>query len=514
MFLAGVAMGTGSTITVKVLYALESIGLSGHSQRFEKPLLTTWVMFLSMTLALPIHFLVEWRQHAVYHQAVAYHRVKKLPQPTSLTAPVEVPWRTFFLLVIPAAFDLLGTALASIGLLFTTVSVYQLVRCSVIIVTAILKATILQQKLATYMWIGIGINTLAMVVVSSTSFLPEWEWESNHSSVAASTSSGSASTRDPRIGIFFILLSCLVQGSQYVFEEKVMTIDNAPPLVVVGMEGLWGTLLMPLVVFPWAYILPGSDVGGCLENLFDSYVMISNSTVIQLVLLAFTLTVCLYNIFCIYVTFLLNSIWHAILDNFRPISVWGTDLALFYLFTHHKFGEPWTIYSWIELIGMILLFAGTAVYNGNIQIPQLQQEYEEFLTTDQQEEEEDLGTGTSLPGSAFSAASADGVPTEKSGLLRSVHGRGSGSSSGSLYGSGLSPSNHVDISSPLLTRSPLVTKQLLSRESSRHSHSPLSHSLSHSSGLPGYYSNRDLNAEFGRHFRFLQPYSLSISLSS
>jgi hypothetical protein len=37
-----------------------------------------------------------------------------------------------------------------------------------------------------------------------------------------------------------------------------MTVDNAPPLVVVGMEGLWGTLLMPLIVFPWSYILPGT----------------------------------------------------------------------------------------------------------------------------------------------------------------------------------------------------------------------------------------------------------------
>ena len=30
-----------------------------------------------------------------------------------------------------------------------------------------------------------------------------------------------ADNRDPRVGIGFILLSCLVQGTQYVFEEKV-----------------------------------------------------------------------------------------------------------------------------------------------------------------------------------------------------------------------------------------------------------------------------------------------------
>jgi len=34
----------------------------------------------------------------------------------------------------------------------------------------------------------------------------------------------------------FIVLSCLVQGTQYVFEEKLMHVDDVPPLVVVGME--------------------------------------------------------------------------------------------------------------------------------------------------------------------------------------------------------------------------------------------------------------------------------------
>jgi hypothetical protein len=102
-----------------------------------------------------------------------------------------------------------------------------------------------------------------MLLVAATSFLP-----------ANSLEEGG---RDPRIGIFFILLSCTVQGSQYVFEEKVMTVDNAPPLVVVGMEGVWGAVLMPLVVFPWAYILPGSDYGGCIENFEDTWIMFRNS---------------------------------------------------------------------------------------------------------------------------------------------------------------------------------------------------------------------------------------------
>jgi hypothetical protein len=34
----------------------------------------------------------------------------------------------------------------------------------------------------------------------------------------------------------------------------------------------------------------------------------------------------------VFITKLLSSVWHAILDNFRPVAVWAADLALFYWF--------------------------------------------------------------------------------------------------------------------------------------------------------------------------------------
>jgi len=61
---------------------------------------------------------------------------------------------------------------------------------------------------------------------------------------------------------------------------------------------------------------------------------------------------------------MLNSVWHAILDNFRPITVWGTDLFIFYVITSTgDFGEAWTKWSWIQVLGMFVLLYGTAVYN-------------------------------------------------------------------------------------------------------------------------------------------------------
>jgi hypothetical protein len=48
-----------------------------------------------------------------------------------------------------------------------------------------------------------------------------------------------------------------------------------------------------------------------------------------------------YNVAAIFITQLLESVWRSILENFRPIAVWGADLVLFYLVTHGSFGEAW-----------------------------------------------------------------------------------------------------------------------------------------------------------------------------
>merc|ERR1711935_856277 len=123
----------------------------------------------------------------------------------------------------------------------------------------------------------------------------------------------------------------VVQAMQFVFEEKVMTMDiPSPPLLLIGMEGLWGTVLCLVVVYPLVYYLPGGDHGS-YEDPWNTIHMVMNSSTIQHAFILYFFVIFLYNFFAVLVTFLLNSVWHAILDNFRPITVWITDLFIFYV---------------------------------------------------------------------------------------------------------------------------------------------------------------------------------------
>eukprot|EP00511_Aplanochytrium_stocchinoi_P001376 CAMPEP_0204836982 /NCGR_PEP_ID=MMETSP1346-20131115/26788_1 /ASSEMBLY_ACC=CAM_ASM_000771 /TAXON_ID=215587 /ORGANISM="Aplanochytrium stocchinoi, Strain GSBS06" /LENGTH=400 /DNA_ID=CAMNT_0051972157 /DNA_START=181 /DNA_END=1384 /DNA_ORIENTATION=- len=280
----------------------------------------------------------------------------------------KISLHTAGVLAIPSVFDLVATALANIGLVMINVSVYQLMKCTVIIFVAIFKSRLLGVKLENNMWIGVAVNMLAVCIVASTSFFPSAGAEVDDDVDSKSGSAG--------MGILFVVLSCLVQSGQYVYEEKVMDEGalSIEPLVVVGMEGFWGLLFSVFLVLPAAGYIPGKDCPhssnhSCVyEDTLDTFDMMDGQYTIIILTVAYVVIITGYNVAAVYVTYLLDSVWHAILDNFRPISVWLVQLILFQVLDG-KFGEKWATSSWLQLAGLIVLLIGTAIYNGNIKVP-------------------------------------------------------------------------------------------------------------------------------------------------
>lgn len=236
-----------------------------------------------------------------------------------------------------------------------------------IIFVAIMKQNILGDKLFKFQWVGVFWNVVSVIMVGSTAILSEALGggggdDEDDGGGSADTEDSSKATSKALLGVMLIMLGAFVQAMQFVFEEKVLTMDiPAPPLLLIGMEGLWGTIFCVLVVYPLVYFIPGSDHGS-YEDPFNTWHMFVNSPTIQLFFWIYFLAIFGYNFFAVLVTYLLNSVWHAILDNFRPITVWITSLFIFYVITP-DFGEPWTVFSWVQVGGMFVLLYGTAIYN-------------------------------------------------------------------------------------------------------------------------------------------------------
>ena len=340
VFIGALVAGTACSLCSKVLLSMRSVGVNGEEQSFQNPLFQTWGMFLGMVFALPVHFAreaLERRRSRRGYDAIGLDRRPSFK---------EMPRSTYLLLAAPALFDLAATALCMFGLTRVAVSVYQMLRGAAIVFVAILKHFVLKDKLAKYMWVGVGLNVVSIVLVGAT---------------AQSADSGQG---DPLVGVALILAGAFVQSLQYAFEEKVMSSDvGAPPLLVIGMEGFWGLFVCTFVLYPAAY-------AAGVEDPYDTYVMFRNSQDIQRMFLLYFVAIFSYNLLAVLVTYMLDSVWHAILDNFRPISVWGVDLALFYVVTSGAFGEAWAYPgSYVQVAALGVLLYGTAVYNGSVKVP-------------------------------------------------------------------------------------------------------------------------------------------------
>eukprot|EP00527_Entomoneis_sp_CCMP2396_P007731 CAMPEP_0198141624 /NCGR_PEP_ID=MMETSP1443-20131203/4607_1 /TAXON_ID=186043 /ORGANISM="Entomoneis sp., Strain CCMP2396" /LENGTH=432 /DNA_ID=CAMNT_0043804427 /DNA_START=336 /DNA_END=1634 /DNA_ORIENTATION=+ len=351
---------------------LPGVGITGEEEIFEKPIFQTFGMFVGMLFGLFMHWAVVWFKIPFpgYDHAGSATKATDRSRPsheedpllpasanqkngeTPTTALNQIPMWMYWFLIIPSIFDLAATALCMMGLRYLDVSVYQLLRGSGIIFVALMKQHVLGDRLYIFQWIGVFWNVIAVFMVGATAILSSDNGETD-------LQPGNA-----LLGVSLVMLGAFVQSLQFVFEEKVMTLEDSavPPLLLIGMEGLWGTVLCLFVVYPLAYFLPGDDHGS-FEDPFNTYAMFVNTPGIQYAFVIYFFAIFGYNLFAVLVTFALNSIWHAILDNFRPITVWMTDLCIYYVLTDGRYGEAWSVFSYLQLAGMFVLLYGTSVYN-------------------------------------------------------------------------------------------------------------------------------------------------------
>jgi hypothetical protein len=411
IFLAAIVTGTACSILSKILYGCQGVGKDGNLEYFNKPLFQTLTMFAAMILGIPIHTMIvayripfpgypqfesssaepqcyfddsiiidEEQTHLLAKGQEPYKHDYGLPLSNEDMASLReggsfsldsigishkqstLPTKTYLILALLSLFDLAATALCVIGLLYLDVSVYQMLRGSGIIFVALLRRYGLGQHLYRFQCVGVSYNVLSVALVGTAAL------RDAATSVHPDDTDSNDQWEKALLGVAFMLVGTLVQAMQFVLEEKVMVHDDVkvPPLLLFGMEGVWGFFFSLFLLYPVGYLLPGHDHGH-YEDHYNTLVMLYNTPSLQIFVALYVFFIFGYNFFAVLVTFSLSSIWHSILDNWRPLTVWLTDLALFYSASAvggaPTFGEAWTSSSWIELVGLAVLLYGTAIYN-------------------------------------------------------------------------------------------------------------------------------------------------------
>lgn len=282
----------------------------------------------------------------------------------------NLPVASPFQLMLPALCDFVGSTVMTFGLSMIAGSIYQMLRGSLIIFTAIFSIVFLKSKIYKHNFLGIGSVFLGLVLVGVAAF--------NKTPVEGCGQGDSSD--NVVLGFCLVIFAQIFSATQFIIEENFMKKYDCPPLKAVGWEGVWGSSFYIVFLLVAQNIPCTAPVGN--ENNFATLVCAfneNNQYFVEDTLFAFRqlganssllfyciLYVCsigVFNFVGITISKVLSSPARAVLDTIRTIVVW-----LFFIFPIvdkcHR--EQFQV---LQLIGFIFLILGTIIYNEILPIP-------------------------------------------------------------------------------------------------------------------------------------------------
>jgi len=241
-----------------------------------------------------------------------------------------------WIMLLPVSCDWAATTLVNAAYVILPASVIQMCRGCIVLFTAAFSVLFLKRRLRAHHWAGVAMVALGITIVSLQVLL---------------YSAGGVQYSTPAwIGISLVLGAQFFQATMLVVEEKFLGQYTVPPLQMVGLEGLFGCGLGIVALT----ILQHTGVEKVSEPLY----MISNSTAVQLGCVLSMLSIAFFNWSGVTVTQRASAVARSTIDVSRTALIWVVELALM-----------WNTFSWMQLVGFVVLVAGTLVYNELIIIP-------------------------------------------------------------------------------------------------------------------------------------------------
>ena len=258
-------------------------------------------------------------------------------------------------------FDLIASTMMTYGLIYVSVSIFQMLRGSMVIFSTVLTRIFLpRRRVLTHQIFGIILCFIALCMVGLAGLLIP---QPNQSTDAGKM----------LIGIALVVGSQIVQAGQIVIEEFLLRDLDMPPMRVVGFEGVWGTLAMILIACPLAYVVPGFDYStmphNSLENTIDSFICLASNKALIGAVSLFCVAVFAYNCYGMLITDSFSAINRTIFEAVRTAVVWMVSLIIQAIAKGSPYGETWSKWSWLELAGFLVLFFSSLTYNAVIKFP-------------------------------------------------------------------------------------------------------------------------------------------------
>lgn len=366
LFLAGLMVVTGSLNTLSTKWAdqLESLNSVGEVVHFNHPFLQAASMFVGEFSCMYAFF--------VFYYYFKYKGGEERVQASTLTGGN----RNFnaFIFLAPAMCDMIGTSTMYVGLNLTYASSFQMLRGSVIVFTGLFSMIFLKRKLNLRQWLGILFVIIGLAIVGVSDFLLPSDEDYD--------------TSDVILGDALIIAAQVIVACQMVIEEKFVSKANVPPLMAVGSEGLFGFVVLTILLFPMYHIHVNSTFSSSpeyrLEDALDGFYQLGNNWQLSMAFTGTIISISFFNFAGISVTKEINATTRMVLDSVRTLVIYVVSLAL-----------GWQDFQYLQPIGFVILLVGMCFYNDVIITPFMRQrgwfpedpEEEEQLKGDQSDSE-------------------------------------------------------------------------------------------------------------------------------
>ena len=305
--------------------------------KFERPVLNALMMVGSMSLALIYFF--GWLNgkpdvHPVTRKSLMY-------------------------ILLPSCLDAICCALLMAGSMLIPMSLVLTLKGIRVLFSSILVIIVFKRKQRGYNWAGVAIAMLGVGLAALSAVL-------NHNAAPAAKSEPALTTV---LGIGLVLLSELFRAIMVVTQEYLIKVVKCDPSFMIGLQGVYGGILVfVLMVVAWLAV-PGKDLGGSFENLPATFQLASESVAIIVVLCILPIPVVLGFVCSALVTKRLSSVHNAMATVLMTATVWLLEIFMHYVVDKHR-GNAWGPYSVIQLVGFGFVVVALLVYDGTyIRLP-------------------------------------------------------------------------------------------------------------------------------------------------
>eukprot|EP00927_Polykrikos_kofoidii_P070794 TRINITY_DN67178_c0_g1_i1.p1 TRINITY_DN67178_c0_g1~~TRINITY_DN67178_c0_g1_i1.p1 ORF type:complete len:446 (-),score=61.50 TRINITY_DN67178_c0_g1_i1:366-1703(-) len=312
---------------------------------FNKPWIQNMGMFIGEAALMIVYILGNSQRRT--------RRARREQDAVAMNAPVDGAQQPtpLYVFAIPAFCDVFGTGLAAVSMQYLDSAIWQMLRSSIIIFSAIISVLFLKRQLQPFHWVAALIVFIGLVCVGLSTALD-----------SADDDSGASASGDEKLfGIGLVVGAQVCSAFQMCFEELLLT-GRAPMSAkkVVGMEGLWGGFFMSIMLIGM-YIMPGEENGSYCSTA-DALNMIFGSGMLLFLFISYMASISVYNLVGITVGKKMSAVVRCLVDSCRTIVVWIVNLILFY-FVDEKLGVGWQGHTWLEATGFVILVIGTLLYN-------------------------------------------------------------------------------------------------------------------------------------------------------